>query len=114
MPRLILIFALYLLSLPVNAWWGKEHQIVALIAEKNLSKQSKQQIDILLQGQKLSDIANWADSIKSQPKWFHSKRWHYINIEKGESIADYKVSVGGDILWALDYFIGKLVKPVDL
>ena len=116
MPRLILIFALYLLSLPVNAWWGKEHQIVALIAEKNLSKQSKQQIDILLQGQKLSDIANWADSIKSQPKWFHSKRWHYINIEKGESIADYKVSVGGDILWALDYFywqIGETSRPID-
>ena len=116
MNKLVVIFALFLFSLPVNAWWGKEHEIIAMIAEKNLSEKSAQQVDILLQGKRLSDVANWADSIKFQAKWSHSKRWHYINTEKDENISDYKVSVGGDILWALDYFywqIGETNRPFD-
>lgn len=115
MLRPLFILATYLFCLPVNAWWGKEHEIVALIAEKNLSAKAVQQIEIILDGRSLSEIANWADSIKSQSKWSHSKRWHYINIDKGESIDEYQVSVGGDILWALDYFywqIGEVAKPV--
>lgn len=104
MLRLIVLLSLFMCSSPVTAWWGKEHEIIALIAEKNLSKQAIAKIDILLEGDTLSEVANWADSVKSQSKWSHSKRWHYINIEKGETIDQYQVSVGGDILWALDYF----------
>ena len=115
MLRLIILLALFLSSSPVTAWWGKEHEIIALIAEKNLSKQAITQINILLEGKTLHEIANWADSVKSQSKWSHSKRWHYVNIDKDESIDEYQVAVGGDILWALDYFywqIGETTRPV--
>ena len=115
MLRLIILLALFLSSSPVTAWWGKEHEIIALIAEKNLSKQAITQINILLEGKTLPEIANWADSVKSQSKWSHSKRWHYVNIDKDESIDEYQVAVGGDILWALDYFywqIGETTRPV--
>jgi hypothetical protein len=90
--------------MPSSAWWGKEHEIIAKIAENNLTQEAAKKINILLEGDSLSGVANWADRIKSQSKWSHSRRWHYVNIKKGESIANYKVSVGGDILWALDYF----------
>ena len=115
MLRLIILLALFLSSSPVTAWWGKEHEIIALIAEKNLSKQAITQINILLEGKTLPEIANWADSVKSQSKWSHSKRWHYVNIDKGETIEQYQVAVGGDILWALDYFywqIGETTRSV--
>lgn len=104
MFRILVVIYISLISMPSSAWWGKEHEIIAKVAEKNLTQQTAKKINSLLEGDRLSDIANWADTIKSQSKWSHSKRWHYVNIEKGESIEDYEVSVGGDILWALDYF----------
>jgi hypothetical protein len=98
MFRILVVIYITLISMPSSAWWGKEHEIIAKVAEKNLTQQAAKKINSLLEGDRLSDIANWADTIKSQSKWSHSKRWHYVNIEKGESIADYEVSVGGDIL----------------
>jgi hypothetical protein len=115
MLRIIICIYFSLVSATSYAWWGKEHEIVALIAQKNLSKQALQKIDILLEGKTLPEIANWADSVKSQSKWSHSKRWHYVNIDKNESIDEYQVAVGGDILWALDYFywqIGETTRSV--
>lgn len=115
MLRTIICIYFSLVSATSYAWWGKEHEIIALIAEKNLSKQAMAKINILLEGDTLSEVANWADSVKSQSKWSHSKRWHYVNIDKDETIDQYQVSVGGDILWALDYFywqIGETTRSV--
>lgn len=108
MYRVIVFIYFSLISVSSFAWWEKEHQIVAIIAEENLSIEAKQQISELLKGRKMSDLANWADTIKRQSKWSHSKRWHYMNVEQGETVYDYKVLVGGDILWALNYFYGQL------
>lgn len=108
MYRVIVFIYFSLISATSYSWWEKEHQIVAVIAEENLSLEAKQQVNKLLNGRKLSDIANWADTIKSQSKWSHSKRWHYMNVEQDETVSDYEVLVGGDILWALEYFYGQL------
>jgi hypothetical protein len=67
-----------LFSLPAGAWWEKEHQVVAIIAEDNLSEAARKQVNLLLDGESLASISSWADSVKSDPKWAHSKRWHYI------------------------------------
>lgn len=110
MCRIILCIYFSLFSISSFAWWDKEHQIVAIIAEKNLSHVAKQQVNILLNDDNLSDVANWADTIKSQSKWSHSKSWHYMNIDKNQNFASYKTIVGGDILWALNYFYQQLKK----
>lgn len=83
---------------------------MAMIAEKNLSHVAKKQVNILLNDNNLSDVANWADTIKSQSKWSHSKSWHYMNTDQNKNFASYKMIVGGDILWALNYFYQQLKK----
>jgi len=110
MPYLAAVYLLMLLFLssPVFAWWDDEHQAVAKVAENNLSQQAHQQIRLLLKDKHLSDVANWADTIKRQPKWRHSKCWHYLNLNQDQVIEDYESIVGGDILWALDYFYRQL------
>lgn len=106
----ILLLVTVFFSSAAFAWWEKEHQIVAFIAEKNLSKSARKQVELLLDGESLSDVATWADSIKSKPKWTHSRRWHYINLAPDQSIEKYKSFPAGDILWALDYFYQELQK----
>jgi len=91
-----------------SAWWADEHRMVAIIADKHLSDHSRSQIKRILGDVSLEEIANWADSIKSQPRWQHSKSWHYINLGSDQNIADYQPVVAGDILWALDYFYNQL------
>jgi len=91
-----------------NAWWADEHRVVAIIADKHLSDQVRIEVRRILGDVSLEEVANWADSIKSQSRWKHSRSWHYINLGSDQNIADYQSVVGGDILWALNYFYSQL------
>jgi len=107
----IFLFVIFFYSTPVLAWWEKEHQVVAIIAENNLSEAARKQVNLLLDGESLSAISSWADSIKSDPQWAHSKRWHYINAGPNQNFDKHRPVPAGDILWALDYFYQELQKP---
>lgn len=111
MLRLTAVFLLCIFSMPANAWWEKEHQIVAIIAQNNLSEQARQQVHKLLDGDSLASVATWADSIKSNQKWSHTKRWHYVNFTENDSPQKHIPVPAGDILWALNYFYQDLQKP---
>ena len=66
--------------------WGKTgHRIVGEIAENYLTKNSKHQIKKLIGHHDLSRLSNWADEIKSDPKWDHAWDWHYCTIPDGEN-----------------------------
>jgi len=107
----IFLFVIFFYSTATLAWWEKEHQVVAIVAENNLSAAARQQVYLLLDGKSLASISSWADSIKSDPKWSHSKRWHYINFKPNQNIDKHRSVPAGDILWALDYFYQELQKP---
>jgi nitrate reductase assembly molybdenum cofactor insertion protein NarJ len=111
MLRLAAILTVCLFSIPAYAWWEKEHKIIAIIAETNLSQAAKKQVDILLDGQSLVSVATWADSIKSKPEWSHSKHWHYMNLASNKTIDKHRSLPAGDILWAINYFYQELQKP---
>jgi len=64
--------------------WGKTgHRIIGKIAEENLTPEAKAQIIQLFGHSDLARIANWADEIKSDPKWKHASDWHYCTILDG-------------------------------
>lgn len=111
MLRLAAILLSCVFSLPVNAWWEKEHQVVAIIAHNNLSEHARQQVHQLLDGDSLASVASWADSVKSDPKWSHTKRWHYVNFADNDSPQKHIPIPAGDILWALNYAYQDLQKP---
>jgi len=109
MCRLKFVFLLFILfSTPCFAWWDDEHRVIAIIADNHLSDHTRKQIEQILGDTSLDKIANWADRVKSQQRWRHSKPWHYMNIGSDGDIATYQSVVEGDILWALGYFYKQL------
>lgn len=69
-----------LISTQVFAWGTDGHKIVAQLAENKLSPKAKTAIKSLLGTQSLADVANWADQVKGNTQWSHTKPWHFIDI----------------------------------
>ena len=78
-------FLIFFITVQFVFGWGKTgHRIVGEIAENYLTKNSKLQIKKLIGHHNLSRISNWADEIKSDPKWDHAWDWHYCTIPDEE------------------------------
>lgn len=81
-------------ALLLGAWsglalaWGSEgHQVVARLAERNLSAPARAKLDKLLAlepGTTLPSISTWADEHRSPS----TSRWHYVNFPRGS--CDYE------------------------
>ncbi len=69
---------LVLLPTAVQAWGGQGHQVVANLAQAQLSAKAKRELDSLLAvepGQTLARISTWADEHRSPA----TAAWHYVN-----------------------------------
>ena len=75
-------FLLYVVScikqVIVTAWGRDGHQVVANIANYTMSKSDLQRTNIILKGQSMYEVANWADDIAEKIPWSYSL--HYINV----------------------------------
>jgi hypothetical protein len=59
--------------------WGREgHQVVALIAEKNMTPAALANAKAILGGASLEDVASWADDYRRDHP--ETGPWHYIDI----------------------------------
>jgi hypothetical protein len=100
-----------------HAWGCKGHQAVALIAEKHLTPEAKQMVQMLLSGNPIdprlkrycggamsdlmADASTWPDDIRSERK---NGPWHYIDIPRGKhkgSLDEY-CGAGGCITRAIE------------
>ncbi len=69
------------------AWSKKGHRVVGKLAELHLTDTTKAAILPLLDGDKLAEVTNWPDEMRSDPGEFWQKqstRWHYINIKSAD------------------------------
>ena len=89
--------------------WGKTgHRIIGKIAEENLTPEAKAKLTELMGHTDLARIANWADEIKSDPKWRHANDWHYCTILEGQ---DYEgPETGGRAVQKVQEFSDLLIK----
>lgn len=86
-------FIIVLFFLNILLGWGKiGHRITGEISEKYLTENAKIQIKKLIGHHNISRLANWADEIKSDPKWRDANDWHYCTIPDGEK---YDPNIGG-------------------
>ncbi len=106
------IFALMMILMTQNSWgWGSQgHMVVAQVAENNLSPAAKKAVKELLQGQSLAEVANWADYIKSESEWTHTKPWHFVDIPDGEDYSTAEHNHEGDVIGAITEMVGVLKK----
>ncbi len=73
---------------PASAWGELGHQLVAELAQRQLTPVAAAQVQQLLQGEPrptLAGVAMWADNLRAlDPDRFKAtSKWHYVNIAKG-------------------------------
>lgn len=67
----------------VHAWGFEGHQVVALIADKQLTPAARAEVNRLLAldpGETLTSISTWADEHRSP----QTGAWHYVNFPRGD------------------------------
>jgi hypothetical protein len=72
---------LVLLPTAVQAWGGQGHQVVANLAQAQLSAKAKREVERLLAqepGETLASISTWADKHRNPA----TAPWHYVNFPK--------------------------------
>ena len=93
-------------SVSLYAWGPMGHDVVAAIAENNLTKKAKKNLEKLLDGKSIVYYASWMDNIQNSPYWKDgynkTKTWHYANIDKGLTYETMKKEPKGDVITGLE------------
>jgi hypothetical protein len=82
LKKVIICLAAAVLSQIAMAWGADGHQIIAMLAEAQLSPAAKKEVDRLLSlepGQTLASISTWADEHRNPS----TATWHYVNFPRG-------------------------------
>lgn len=83
----LIISTVFFLPNSCFAWGEKGHALVAQVAINYLDANTKKIVNQYLDGMTFEEAANWMDDIKSDKKYDYMRKWHYINADKGQSIA---------------------------
>jgi hypothetical protein len=90
-------------ALHAVAWGPTGHRVVAEIAQRHLTPAARNRVARLLGGYSLAEVANWADDLRSDPRFDKYKRLHYATVPDGvTSYRDAKKEPCGDLVAAID------------
>lgn len=105
--RIIGLFLFFLCGVATHNAHGfgfTGHRVVGQIAENHLNDSSKIEIKQLLGHTRLAEIATWADEIRVDPRWKKANPWHYINVNRNETIAEAAQRQEQHIIAAIERF----------
>ena len=113
--RVVLIWcAMTFTGISAYAWGPMGHDVVAAIAEQNLTRKAKKNITKLLDGKSIVYYASWMDSIQNSPYWDFgynkTKTWHYANVDKGKTYQTMDKNKYGDVVTGLTYLTKELTE----
>ena len=104
-------------SISSFAWGPKGHDVVAAIAEQNLTSKARKSLEKLLDGKSIVYYSSWMDNIQNSPYWKDgynkTKTWHYANVDKGETYQTMKKNENGDVVAALEMLTKELTENYD-
>jgi hypothetical protein len=85
-------------ALPFSA---EGHRVVGEIAEAGLCAETREWLAPLLQGNTLASAGVWADAIREDPAWEHTRKWHYVNVDDDAPLAPLLDARAGNVLTAI-------------
>ena len=98
-------------------WGAKGHDVVAAIAERNLTRKTRKELDKLLGGRSIVYYSSWMDSIQNSPYWEDgynkTKTWHYANVDKGHTYQTMTKNENGDVVTGLEFLTKELTENYD-
>jgi hypothetical protein len=95
----ILVVGLFLTT-QLSAWGYKGHYIIAEIAERSLSPETKAQVNQLLNGRKMTYWADWMDKVRSDSTYDFTRTWHFANVDSGQTYESMLKVETGDVVTA--------------
>ena len=96
------------LSGPVWGYGSNAHIIIGDIAWSYLCEPARDELEILLDGERLGGASRWPDWIRSKPEWAHTSRWHYINVDDDVPVERVWRASPENVLQAIDRFEDEL------
>ena len=109
MCRFILIILTTFIPAMAFAWGAKGHDIVARVAEENLSKRTLRAVEQVLGGHSMVYVANWMDNASHTEEYAYTKTWHYVNVDPAEgSYHNSTKETKGDVVVAIDTIVANL------
>ena len=109
MRKIALMILVALIPTMSLAWGQKGHDVVAYIAEQNLSKSARKRIAALLEGHSMVYVANWMDNASHTAEYEHTKTWHYVNVDPDEqTYANSRKEFKGDVVVAINGIIDRI------
>ena len=101
-----------------SAWGPIGHDVVASIAEQNLTPKAKRKISKILDGKSIVYYSSWMDNIQNSPAWEggydKTKTWHYANVDKGHTYQTMEKNAAGDVVVALEQLTKELTENYDV
>lgn len=111
---ILTLIAVMCISINAFAWGPKGHDIIAAIAEQNLTSKAKKNLDKLLDGKSIVYYSSWMDNIQNSPYWKNgynkTKTWHYANVDKGHTYQTMPKNEAGDVVTALNHLTYELTE----
>lgn len=109
MKRLLTLILTTCVVFSASAWGPKGHDIVAYVAEKNLSKKTLKKVTAILDGKSMVYVANWLDNASHTKEYAYTKTWHYVNVDAQEqTYARSEKEDKGDVVVAVNDIIKRL------
>ena len=108
MKRLFLVLIAALYALNSFGWGQKGHDVVAYIAECNLTPKAYKNVVKILDGHSLVYYANWMDNASNTADYRYTKTWHYANVDEGFTYETMEKNPKGDIVTAINEIVLKL------
>ena len=108
MKRYIIIVVALLSYLPSFGWGQKGHDVVAYIAECNLTPEAYQKVVKKLGNHSLVYYANWLDNASYSDQYRYTKSWHYANVDEGYTYDTMPKNEKGDVVTAINGIIAEI------
>ena len=109
MRHLITLIAALCVTFTAFGWGQKGHDVVAYVAQQNLSKGALKRITALLEGHSLVYVANWMDNASHTEEYAYTKTWHYVNVEPEEqTYANSQKEAKGDVVTAINGIVERI------
>lgn len=108
MKKTLIIVIALLSYLPSFGWGQKGHDVVAYIAECNLTPKTYQKVVKKLGGHSLVYYANWLDNASYSDQYRYTKTWHYANVDEGFTYETMAKNDKGDVVTAINGIIAEL------
>ena len=85
MKKLICLLLMLCAGTAAFAWGGREHRLIAYIAEAHLTLRTRQVLDRYLD-QSIVEYSTWMDRYRTAPGYEITTYWHMVTIDKDGSV----------------------------